>query len=623
MKKTKTQRTAIVLKAWPNMSPTHRPDYEAMLKENPATVRSGGTKFREAYMWPDINVEDLVKGKALLLLLNSRGRNTPQMFAHADFDAMRVGHVSGACMPPFLNLYTMFLEGEAVGTYGRLVSWDDDEEAMTKACNGVGFPPGEGLMILEIQQKLLSFLLACCYSILHEMEPSSMVNEAPTKPEPSPLSDSGEYPTLATIAAEAPYRLPARLDFNRLKALVNAKRSSVEDHIRGLREDPGYFADVLGDWSEHRQENLPDTNRRRHPVLDEPLFWERVIGNVVTDAYGGLVVWDIIGEQLTELAALQAKYSNAITPEKTLPPEYLKALLKFRYTLDQLKTGPIAQLKTGLPASPYYRSTFVREPHVPGSNMIRLQSKTKPDQLMWLFDNLWTDRKLDLLSLPGLVDEIEHHIQSDPKEKAKISLWVARIFGELGLIARIRHELDIYQPWASGFDSGYADYQDEVEKDFPRRFASLAEIQNNSQGLSVAKFGSPTDGRFYYPSDKRPTKVTTHSMRKAEADLDLFWEKVDTHYRRKIGKSLDQVVQHIFTEARGPLERTAECRCRERTPFPIPYCHMIISPRRLSQLTPEQSSISKIECPSLSGTLCTEQETLFPLLPKRFVSSSC
>jgi len=40
-------------------------------------------------MWPAINVEDLVKGKALLLLLNSRGRNTPQMFAHADFDAMR------------------------------------------------------------------------------------------------------------------------------------------------------------------------------------------------------------------------------------------------------------------------------------------------------------------------------------------------------------------------------------------------------------------------------------------------------------------------------------------------------------------------------------------------------
>jgi hypothetical protein len=397
MKKTKTQRTAIILKAWPNMSPTHRPDYEAMRKENPTVIQAGGTNFREAYMWPDINIEDLVKGKTLLLLLNSRGRNTPQMFAHADFDAMRVGHVSGACIAPFLNLHTMLLEGETIETYGRIVSWNDDEEAMMKTFNGLGFLPGAGVQVLEIQQKLLAFLLTCCYSILHDMDLNTMTSEAIIRPEPSPLSDDAEYPTLATIAAEAPYRLPARLDFNCLKALVNAKRLSVEDHIRCLREDPGYFADVLGDWSEHRQEKLPDINGKRHPVLGEPLFWERVIGNVVTDAYGGLVVWNIISEQLTHLATLQAKYSDSITPTKTLPPEYLKALLKFRYTLEQSKKGPILQLKTGVPASPYYRSTFVREPHVPGSNMIQLRSKTKTDQLMWLFSNLWTDEQLTLL----------------------------------------------------------------------------------------------------------------------------------------------------------------------------------------------------------------------------------
>jgi hypothetical protein len=237
-------------------------------------------------MWPDINMGDLIRGKTFLLLLNSRGRNTPHMSSHVDFEAMQVGHVSGACMPPFLNLYTMLLEGEVVETYRRLVSWDDDQEAMMKTLNGLGFLPGTGLMILEIQQKLLDFLFSCCYSILHEMDPDNMINEAPIKPEPSPLSDGAEWPTLASIAAEAPYHPPARLDFRRLKALVNAKRSIVENHIRGLREDPGYFADVLGDWSEHRQEKLLDTRNKHHPVLDEPLFWERVIGNVVTDRMG-------------------------------------------------------------------------------------------------------------------------------------------------------------------------------------------------------------------------------------------------------------------------------------------------------------------------------------------------
>jgi hypothetical protein len=246
-----------------------------------------------------------------------------------------------------------------------------------------------------------------------------------------------------------------------------------------------------------------------------------------------------------------------ITPETTLSQEYMKALLAFRYMLDQTSKSPILHLKTGLPASPYYRSTFVREPHVPGSTMIRVQNKTKADQLMWLFSNLWNDQQLQLLGLSGLIDEIEHHIQSDPTEKAKISSWIAGVFSDLGLIARVRHELEIYQPWASGFDSEYAKFRDEIEKDFPRRVAALADIQQNFQGLSVARFGNPTEGRFYYPSDKRRTKATTESLREAEANLDLFWEKIDDHYRRKIGKSLDQVVRHIFTEGR-PLERTPE-----------------------------------------------------------------
>ena len=377
-------------------------------------------------------------------------------------------------------------------------------------------------MILEIQQKLLGFLVVYCYTILHEMDPDVMINERAIKAEPAPLADGSEYPTLAAIAAEAPYRVPALLDFNRLKAMVTSKRSSVEDHIRSLREDPGYFADVLRDWSEHSQENILDTNRMRHPSLDEPIFWDRLIGYAIPNAYCRLAVWDNISEQLTQLSAQQSKYSSEITPDKTLPPEYLKALLTFEYAVEQSKKSPMFQLKTGLPASPYYRSTFVREPHVPGSNVIILRSKSTPDQLMWLFSNLWTEALLHLLGSPGLIDEIEHHIQSDPKEKVKISSWMARVFSKLGLIARIQHELELYQPWASGLKYQYEEYRDEIETHFSRRFSVIAEAQNTLQSLSVAKFGSPTDGRFYYLSDKRRTKVTTQILRKAEANLDLF-----------------------------------------------------------------------------------------------------
>jgi hypothetical protein len=45
-------------------------------------------------MWPYINVEDLVRGKTLPLILNSRGRNPLRIFAHVDFEAMRISYIS-------------------------------------------------------------------------------------------------------------------------------------------------------------------------------------------------------------------------------------------------------------------------------------------------------------------------------------------------------------------------------------------------------------------------------------------------------------------------------------------------------------------------------------------------
>lgn len=556
-KKTKTQRTNIVLRAWPNMSPTHRPDYEAFRKEG-TELKFRATRFRESYVWPYINIEDLVKGKTLLLFLNSRGRHPPSVFAHADIEAMHLGHVSTAVMPAFLNLHTMLLEGEEVETYGRLVSWDDDEDARDRTLAGLAHQPGEGLLILEIQQRILRFLVECCHAILHDIDADSLISEV-VKPEPPALADSSDWPTLASISAEAPYRVPARLDFLRLKALVTAKRSSVEDHLHSLREDPGYFADFLRDWSEHRQEQMLDTNNARHPLLDTPLFWERVIGSVIMDAYDCLMLWDIISEQLTHLAALQSKYSDVITPEETLPEDYMKALLTLRFTLNEAEKVPILRLKMGIPASPQFRPLWVREPQTPGSNIIQVRSKpgTGADPMMWLFNCLWNEHQLFLHRLPRLVDEIEYLVQNNPKEKSRLSPWVARVFADLGLMAKLQHELEIYQPWAAGFEYEFVGLRREIEKDMSQHFDLIREVERNLDDHAFAKFGDPTGGRFKYPSDKRRTKETTESMRKAEANLDLFWDKVDEHYRRNSGKTISQTLQHILKKVRQ-LERTPE-----------------------------------------------------------------
>jgi hypothetical protein len=71
LKKTGNQRKKIVLAAWPGMAVGHRPDFEAYWKES-QEQRVRGTRFREAFIWPYMNVEDLCRGKILLLFLNAR-----------------------------------------------------------------------------------------------------------------------------------------------------------------------------------------------------------------------------------------------------------------------------------------------------------------------------------------------------------------------------------------------------------------------------------------------------------------------------------------------------------------------------------------------------------------------
>ncbi|KUJ09520.1 uncharacterized protein LY89DRAFT_657928 [Mollisia scopiformis] len=554
-KKTILQRTNILRGAWPKISSVHRPDYKAWRKEG-SKLSSVGTTSREAYLWPYINVEDLVKGKNLLLFLNSRGRYFPYTFAHTDFEATHLGRITGATMPAFLNLHTMLLNGEGVETYGCLVAWEDDEDAMMKVFTGHEYQPGEALLILEIQQRILQFLVDCCHIILHDFTHNALVAEAPIESEPPPIKDTFKWPTWASISATAPYRVPAALDFNHLKALTTSKRNMAEGHIRDLREDPSYFADVVGDWSEHRQERLLDTNGVRHPILETPLFWDRVIRDVVSDAYGSLIKWDILSEQLKQLATLQEQYSRVISSQTSLPPEYTKALLTLRYTLGQVKNISITKLKTGTPASPPLRSIWVREPHIPGSSIIRLKTRKGLDYMLWLFHTLWTDDQLALLRLPGLMDEIENMI-SDAKESTRLSPWVARVFSDLGLIGRVGHELDIYQPWASSFDHEFIKYKAEIEESYQSRFATAAKVNRILKGLSLARLGEPIKGRFYYPSDKRRTKQNTESMRAAEFNLDVFWKEVDDHFLQESGSSLDEAVQHIFTEMRQ-LERTAD-----------------------------------------------------------------
>jgi hypothetical protein len=92
LRKSSKLRRMIILEAWgSSMSLSHRPDFEPLEHEDDYK-RHRGTDFRDAYLWPYINEEDLCSPRSLLLLTSTRSRCHPGELAGREHDAHRLGH---------------------------------------------------------------------------------------------------------------------------------------------------------------------------------------------------------------------------------------------------------------------------------------------------------------------------------------------------------------------------------------------------------------------------------------------------------------------------------------------------------------------------------------------------
>ncbi|KAF7674406.1 hypothetical protein GT037_007166 [Alternaria burnsii] len=91
---------------------------------------------------------------------------------------------------------------------------------------------------------------------------------------------------------------------------------------------------------------------------------------------------------------------------------------------------------------------------------------------------------------------------------------------------------------------------DELSRQYNQTFKGWANIMgiNNFEGSQVYKYADPTDGKFDYLAHRRRNKQNVEIMRKAEANLDAFWEAVDRHYKSRSGGSQHDKVAHLLSK---------------------------------------------------------------------------
>lgn len=574
-KKTRPQRQKILLDAWPGMATAHRPDFDAFRRTNRAHQRISGEKYRDQYMWPHINQDDLLKPRSLLLLLNARGRNPPPDFAGADFEAMHLGLITKNIKPVYLNCYVMILHGASnAQEYGKLMAWEDHPDAFDWLHTRKQCLPGEGLIILEAQEKLLKFLVDVCQQILHEIPSDQLTADTfPIQPEPHLKSEAetSGFDSLAVMASEAPYRLPAKLDLTRIESVLGARQSAAADHLWAMREDPAYFAEQLNEVKEHRQEILLDTYGHEHPTLKkihQTTFWARVCGTVVFESYLQLEFFSELQRQAHALRLLQSKHASAISPTEDLPKELMDAILKFRHYLSQATKGPLNQLKDHLVASPPWRKYFVRQPPPDATtSKILVQSKAGINmndielQLLWILRTLWEDgQDLFFIRLPLIVDELGRLLETDPRAKELISARMAGTISDLSIISHCIGQLDLYLPWARGYEAALVDRDEGIKKEFAEHMRTCNNIMyalHDKHLTTVAMSGNPTDKKFAYPFEKRRTKQNVEALQQAERNLDHFWANIDRIVYAKCGNLEGTDIRRVLTQPRV-MQRTPD-----------------------------------------------------------------
>ncbi|KAH9906787.1 hypothetical protein F4778DRAFT_800764 [Xylariomycetidae sp. FL2044] len=360
-KKSREQRKKLLLEAWPGMSPSHRPDLVAYRREDEDTRRAGLSTSRDAYMWPCINLADLSSGNNVLRFLNARGRNNPQIFADMDLENIFLGQSSGVLSQDFyaaleLSDYAFDMRspyGEGYGSIRR------SEHAIVGEV-------GDGIYLLEIQARILEFLVKFCSLILHDKDvKDKTVPEAPEPPE-LPVCD-GEWISASALAQQAAYSAPRKVHLRYIKSLISAKLEESKDHRWSLKEDPEYYANYVREWGEHAAEMIPDEERRPHSGITNSQkklnFWDRIIAKVIYHSFEDVHLWIYIDTQMGILLEQEAELQqnkpagNLQSWEDALG--WTWAAQRLKYVLERgVIQRLLMALHVALPASPPMRTHF-------------------------------------------------------------------------------------------------------------------------------------------------------------------------------------------------------------------------------------------------------------------------
>jgi hypothetical protein len=274
---TNDKRKQLLLDVWPRIALSHRPEPDVVVDNAEAFERNPFLGFAhwnsDVCMVPQINLEDLVSSEVLPVYLESRAKRHPRAFASTELLHAPLTVWKESVLWQRLDGYsTSFNSHSTLAPYVSVTKWPNQSDARRITSTQSSYHPATGVQILNIQRTIYTFLLGCCRTILNGCVTDSISTRSPlpARLEPHSVAQFPQMTTTSELFMLSPYSSPAQFNFSRMRSLVHATTTELEDHIWTLREDPEYFADTFKRHSEHRPERLRDAKGQLHPMLRKP-----------------------------------------------------------------------------------------------------------------------------------------------------------------------------------------------------------------------------------------------------------------------------------------------------------------------------------------------------------------
>lgn len=528
LKKGAAWRSNVLLTVQPDIPLHRRANFDGYRESHNRGLHRKRTCSADAHLVPYINKEDLIHDYHLLLFLNSRGRNLPVHFiateaerAHLDIDWKEFYQPSNDVDSHIM----LFTSKETSKGYGIVV---EVSRVPPRLVQVKGLKPIFGLLLLEIQQKIYSFLLRCVQHILRDYS-MEMLMQAPEHVEPAELECDLE-PNIRNHTVEADYRRPLEAaNLGRLQMLVSCQREVAEDHILLLREDPGYFIDNL----RARREYYADPDAKNYS-------WQSAAQGMLSYAFDGLYTWTCLANHLADMRPLadQIASVNPGTCDLDAEDERKWAILVSNLHYMQQKAMQSIQwiiprssgLRNGL-QTPHTQETCKFKPYCAGPRgcegewNLKRGASPAHHRVFFNFSMLAgvDPVRLSMHGLRAVVQETNYMLEHDDAASELVDPWILPSFFDLAVLSDLEYCIKMMRPYTNNLPMQNGTTPEALHN---KEMTIRLMLGTANGALEVRGLGDPFDGRFHYPAEKRRTAENVKQMQRAEAALESYWTEL-------------------------------------------------------------------------------------------------